>query len=188
MKKSIFAKVGAAAVVLTLVTASLVGGTFAKYVTSTTGTAKATVAEWKVAFNDKDGTSLKDVTMNLQGSADKADRILPGDKGQIDIKIYGQDAEVGYTYTIKVTKADGGTLDGMKFYSDAARTTEIPADGLTADVEYSATGTDMNKDVSLFWELPAGADSDAEVAMAGKTADYTISMVATQGKAADITP
>ena len=50
MKKSIFGKIGAAAVVLTLVTSSLVGGTFARYATEKSATATAAVAQWNVSF------------------------------------------------------------------------------------------------------------------------------------------
>ncbi|MBS6955305.1 MAG: hypothetical protein KH230_18975 [Enterocloster asparagiformis] len=68
MKKSIFAKIGAAAVVLTLVTSSLVGGTFAKYVTNAKGTATATVAEWGVTFKKDADTDFNNAEVKLEGS------------------------------------------------------------------------------------------------------------------------
>lgn len=179
MRKSIFAKIGAAAVVLTLVTSSLVGGTFAKYVTETSATAKVKVANWQVAFKQNDDTVISDSTeITLEGTADTKS-LLPGDSGQIDVNIYGEKSEVGYTYTIKMAKV-GEDSTGIKFYSDLDHKTEIPADGLTAKVGYSTTAADMNKQVSIYWLLPAGADDTADTEMAGKTATYTISMVAEQ--------
>ena len=50
MKKSIFGKIGAAAVVLTLVTSSLVGGTFAKYTSSASASGKVTAAKLLMAI------------------------------------------------------------------------------------------------------------------------------------------
>ena len=67
MKKSIFGKIGAAAVVLTLVTSSLVGGTFAKYVTNASAKANVTVASWGVTFNKDENASFDNQTITLGG-------------------------------------------------------------------------------------------------------------------------
>lgn len=179
MRKSIFAKIGAAAVVLTLVTSSLVGGTFAKYVTSASAKANVKVADWHVAFRQNDDTDISAATeITLEGKADTKN-LLPGDSGQIDVKIYGEKSEVGYTYTIKMEK-DGEDKTGIKFYADSSHNTEIPAAGLTDTVSYSTTPADMNKTVSIYWSLPAGADDAADTARAGKTATYMITMLAEQ--------
>lgn len=83
MKKSIFGKIGAAAVVLTLVTSSLVGGTFAKYTSSATGQATATAAQWKVEFAKNDNsafTNTADIVLEGKGADNK---VIPGDKGSL---------------------------------------------------------------------------------------------------------
>lgn len=178
MRKSIFAKIGAAAVVLTLVTSSLVGGTFAKYVTNASAKANVKVANWQVAFKQGDTVLGSDTEINLEGKADSGS-LLPGDKGKIDINIYGADSEVGFKYTIQLA-ASGDDATGIKFYSDDTYSTEITADGLTDTVSYSTTSADMNKTVSIYWSLPAGADDAADTARAGKTATYTITMLAEQ--------
>lgn len=182
MRKSIFAKIGAAAVVLTLVTSSLVGGTFAKYVTKTSATAKVKVADWQVAFKQNDDTVISDSTeITLEGTADTKS-LLPGDSGQIDVNIYGEKSEVGYTYTIKMEKV-GDDSTGIKFYSDSDHKTEIPVEGLTGTVVYSTTEAEMDKKVPIYWVLPAGADDKADTEMAGKIATYKISMLAEQATA-----
>lgn len=184
MKKNIFSRMGAAAVVLTLVTASLVGGTFAKYVTDTTGTATAAVANWNVKFT-KDGEKKEDFTtaFALTGTADSG-AILPGDKGSFDIQITGEEADVAYKYNIQIAAKDGAALDGMKFYktADYSKGTDnvITEAGLEETVAYDGTTkANMNKKVTVYWELPAG-DDKADTDMAGKTGTYEIKMHAEQ--------
>lgn len=187
MKKSIFGKIGAAAVVLTLVTSSLVGGTFAKYVTNASAKANVTVASWGVTFNKDENASFDNQTITLGGEGKK---IFPGAKGQIDVLIKGDTAEVGFDYTIKISK-DNGSLEHMKFYSDSARTKEISSEtGLTGILGYGEKDGIKSETVSIYWELPEGAgaaegasadDKDvADTAMAGQSAEYTISMNASQ--------
>ena len=55
MKKNRILKLGLLALTLTLVTASLVSGTFAKYITTASGTGAVSVAKWHATVSD--GTS-----------------------------------------------------------------------------------------------------------------------------------
>ena len=110
MKKSIFGKIGAAAVVLTLVTSSLVGGTFAKYATYMDATAKATVAKWGVAFKDGEDVISDSTEIKLLGSGQDG-KILPGDDKSFTIKIAGSGSDVGFDYTIKIAPATEGPND-----------------------------------------------------------------------------
>ena len=56
-KRSYAARFGAMALTLTLVTACLLGGTMARYVTEVSGSATAAVAAaWSFKANEKDGT------------------------------------------------------------------------------------------------------------------------------------
>ena len=52
MKKNHAARLGALALALTLVSTCLMGGTLAKYTTTVTGTATATVAKWVFNANN----------------------------------------------------------------------------------------------------------------------------------------
>lgn len=191
MKKSIFGKIGAAAVVLTLVTSSLVGGTFAKYVTNASATATATVAEWKVAFQDNEGNTMDKKEIKLMGPVDADNRaaecILPGDSGMIELNIYGKEAQVGFDYTIDITNNDEtvGAFNDItfKYYSDAEGKNEISNTGY---IDYSQAADAMNKKIYIKWELPESTNADEntkiaeDLAKAGKTAAYTITMTATQ--------
>lgn len=127
MKKNIIAKIGTAAVVLTMVTASLVGGTFAKYTSTVEGSAKATVAAWKVAFNDGKGQSIKDTAIVLTNQNTNAgtetDTIAPGSYGTIELTIDGSATEVAFQYDIVLDKVGLGDIP-IKFYDKAINETD----------------------------------------------------------------
>lgn len=177
MKKSIFTKMGAAAMVLTLVTASLVGGTFAKYTSTVSGTGTAQVAEWKIAFS-QDGTAQSaDYNFNL-ASADTtnvaSDRIVPGDKGVVLLKVNGDGSEVAYDYTVTLDKTNLGDLkDNFDFYTDNTYVTPLTEMTQTKNVALADVGTEQ--EVKLYWKLADDAD-----ALAGKVGTFKVTMTATQ--------
>lgn len=185
MKKSVFSKVGAAAVVLTLVTASLVGGTFAKYTTNVSANATVTAAKWDVVFTDGTNTitDSSNTTITLEPTVTTgkaAGTIVPGDSGTFNLVVDGKDAEVSFDYTISLANGAGNNLD-VKFYEDAAHGTEITnAAPLTGTVAYDAAAASKTVTVPVYWELAAGADDDADTAMAGQTGNYVITLNATQ--------
>lgn len=185
MKKSIFSKVGAAAMVLTLVTASLVGGTFAKYTTNVTAKATVTAAKWNVVFTD--GTDNITDSSNTVITLDPTDKtgkkegtIIPGDSGSFNLVVNGKDAEADFEYTISLANGDGNNLD-VKFYKkENDPTSEITsADPLKGTVKYdSAESKEII--VPVYWKLEEGADNAADTAMAGLTGNYVITLNATQ--------
>ena len=199
MKKSIFGKIGAAAVVLTLVTSSLVGGTFAKYATYVDATAKATVAKWGVAFKDGEDVISDSTEIKLLGSGQDG-KILPGDDKSFTINIAGSGSDVGFDYTIKIAPATEGPndlYDKVVFYTKNAEgtVTQITQDnGITGTVAYSTTTGKMDRDIEIFWKLPEsttneGADAEKlnnleDTKLAGLEASYKISMNAIQNAAA----
>lgn len=186
MKKSIFGKVGAAAVVLTLVTASLVGGTFAKYVTDQSATATGTVAHWGVKFMDGEKEVGKDYSFTLEGTGGKK-TILPGDSGKIEVVVDGQSADVGFDYKVVLTSDSNPDNVDLEFYENEDCTQKLTNNTLSGTVNYDATDSaTMQKTVIAYWKLPAGtgdtdADKDvADTAMAGKTATFKIDLYAEQ--------
>lgn len=107
MKKGIFAKLGAVACVLTLVTTSLVGGTFAKYTSKIETNTTAVAAKWGVVFNDSTGNSITNNTavelVNTNDNAPSKDgTIAPGSTGEIAIDVVGTDSEVPFDYEISI--------------------------------------------------------------------------------------
>ncbi|WP_320956498.1 hypothetical protein [Enterocloster asparagiformis] len=190
MKKSIFGKIGAAAVVLTLVTSSLVGGTFAKYVTNANGTAAGTVARWGVTFKNGENEFVGDnAKITLTGKGGK-NTILPGDKGNFTISLDGSSADVGFTYTINIKAASDDALGNkLVFYSDDTYADGVKlTDGeLTDTVGYDATTpANMKKEITVYWQLPESTGVDqaaidaADTELAGKLASYDITMKAEQ--------
>lgn len=163
MKKSIFSKVGAAAMVLTLVTASLVGGTFAKYTSTVSGEAKATVAAWNIAFEANDKAIIENQPIEIVPTGTDgrlAGTVVPGDAGELKLAIDGKGSEVGFKYTINIAAKDPSKA-AVKFYKDSGHSQEINGD-LTGTVYYSATAEDMKKTETLYWMLPESAGNAVE--------------------------
>ena len=183
MKKSIFSKVGAAAVVLTLVTASLVGGTFAKYTTTANGTGTATVAKWAIAMKQNDtaisnNTFTFDLANTNTNAATASGKIGPESQGAIKMTIDGTGSEVGYAYDITFDTTGLGSVP-VKFYSDSAMTTELTYTGkkatMTGEVEQSAVNA--AKDVTVYWKWDSTSTDAADTTL-GESATAVTGTVA----------
>lgn len=185
MKKSIFSKVGAAAMVLTLVTASLVGGTFAKYTTNVTAKATVTAAKWNVVFTDgtdniTDSSNTVITLYPTDKTGKKEGTIIPGDSGSFNLVVNGKDAEVDFEYTISLANGDGNNLD-VKFYEkeNDPKSEITSAKPLTGTVKYdSAESKEIT--VPVYWKLEENPDNAVDTAMAGQTGNYVITLNATQ--------
>lgn len=187
MKKSIFSKVGAAAVVLTLVTASLVGGTFAEYTTTATGTGTATVAKWAIAMKQNDteisnNTFTFDLANTNTNAATSSGKIGPESQGAIKMTIDGTGSEVGYAYDITFDTSGLGTVP-VKFYSDAAMTKELTYNAnkatMTGEVAQGDVGT--AKDVSVYWKWVSTSDTaDTGLGVTPVSGTVAVTMTANQ--------
>lgn len=192
MKKSIFAKIGAAAVVLTLVTSSLVGGTFAKYTSSVTATGSVTAAAWKIAFKEGDNNNLseskkftlEDENLNIGAATDK---IAPGSYGTIKVSVDGAGSEVGYSYTIT---ADISGLKGvpLEFHLDDKDGEKLTAveNKITigsGDVEQANVGTAVTKTIYWVWN-----DTDGDTSIQGEVGEIGLTLTADQYVKTDVTP
>ena len=180
-KKSYAARLGVLAVALSLVTACLLGGTMAKYVTEVTGTGSATVAKWN--FKANGGTESFDVALTDATQAGvAANKIAPGAKGSFDIAMSAADSEVGVDYTIAFSGTDN-LPTGLKFYSDAAGNTVITEFDAVSTGTIAAAGT---KKETIYWSWPT-TGSDVNDTAAGTAADgaaktFTIKVTGTQQK------
>lgn len=190
MKKSIFSKVGAAAVVLTLVTASLVGGTFAKYTTTVNGTATATAAKWSIALEKGDAALSDAFTMNLANENTSItttdNKLAPGASGKIELSIDGTGSEIGYHYSVK---ANGSNLKGLPivFYTNkddkAGSTVNISTGEVEitkGDVELSKVGTAVPVVIYWEWDPTSEAADDTPLGVAGTAGTITLSVTAEQ--------
>lgn len=151
MKKGIISKLGAGAVVLTLVTASLVGGTFAKYAKNIEGKATATVA----AFSFNEGNAgFQTVGVKLIESG----LLVPGVKGTVDIELVSK-SDVAVDYTIDIgtlPTLPGGTIE---FYEDKDGVADTAAKK-TFEGDLAAMQGDVavEKTVTLHWTWVAPDD------------------------------
>lgn len=191
MKKNHTARLGALALALTLVSTCLMGGTLAKYTTTVTGTATATVAKW--VFNAYDATDntkqfnvkLTDTALNGKVTAGK---IAPGTDGSFTIEIDATDSEVALDYIIAFSNIINKPKN-LSFYSDEAFNTKI--ENL---VDYSGLNGSIGNDEkdkktdtkTIYWKWPyEGNDgaNDSDDTSSGKTAGemtFTITVTGTQ--------
>lgn len=161
-KKSYVGRLGALALMLTVISTCLLGGTMARYVTEVTGSATATVAAWSFKANNSDSTftpiDLGDTTnrTSYDGTTLKEDVIAPGTSGSFTIEIDGSGSDVGIQYDVAVKAASGTTLPDDLLFS----TEEITGSNLgstldkfnipTGTIDYSSTSNDMKKDITVF--------------------------------------
>ena len=134
MKKNKMMRLASVLTVLTLLSTSVISGTFAKYITSDTAGDSATVAKWgvkveiennandatdldlfKQSYNtDEDGQNAYTGAVSVSGDTN---RVAPGTTGSVNFKITGQpevavrvSVEFDVTNTIML-EADSYTLD-----------------------------------------------------------------------------
>lgn len=193
MKKSIFTKMGAAAMVLTLVTASLVGGTFARYTSTVTGEGNAAVAKWAIEMKNNDapitGETFSFDLANTSDAKTADKKIAPGSSGEISFAISGNGSEVGYHYTIE---ADIAGLAGipLTFYktksADGTYTDALAVEGNKAtlasdDVTLASVATEQSAKVYWVWADANTSDGNvADTGFSGKTGKIAITMTAEQ--------
>ena len=193
MKKNVMMRVASVMLVLVLMTSSVISGTFAKYVTSGTGTDSARVAKWGVTVT-AEGTTFAETYETHDASASvgansvfaSADVVAPGtSKEMAHVKLAGTpEVAVRVTYSadlalstnwtaggayycpIKVTVC-GTTLNGMDYTSTADF--EAAVEGLIASwsKEYPAGTTDLSTktadDLVVTWEWPFSTGADNDV-------------------------
>lgn len=182
MKKNWTMRAAVLLLVLTLMTSCFVGGTFAKYTSTVTGSDTATVAKWSFKQNAAELVGQNAVTFNLfdtitnddaNGNSVAANKIAPGTSGSFALAITN-DSEVKATYAITYTvtnnsvpiefSVDGGANWSNSLANVSATTLEI--------------GDDINITVQWRWKFNGGVD--ATDTAAGKAAsDVTVQAVVT---------
>lgn len=177
MKKNKMMRIASVLLVAVLLSTCAISGTFAKYTSSVTGAATATVAKWSFEVNDTEIAVNGDpsVTFNLfdtsaqfdEAGADVvAGKIAPGTQGSFQYKLENT-SEVSAKYTISFTAAFPTGIDNtrFKFYSDSSMSDEKEialTDGkytVAKDVEIEA-GVNEEKTVTVYWKWDFGADKD----------------------------
>ena len=170
-KKSYVGRLGALALMLTVITTCLLGGTMARYVTEVTGSATATVASWSFKANNN-GNNTTFATIDLGDTTNRTSYdentlkkkvIAPGTSGKFTITIDGTDSDVGIDYAVKIKASDGTTLPSDLLFS-TEEITEAKSDltltkleeKLTGTIDYSNAANAMKKDITIYWAWDFG--------------------------------
>ena len=190
MKKNRILKLGLLALTLTLVTASLVSGTFAKYVTTASGTGTVTVAKWDVHLGE--GTSGAVTALAAFDLTDTlgtgtlvnvlANRVAPGTAGSFTLAYDTLGTEVAHNVTITLDASAvlaEAALPQLKFYSDAdfniPLTGDINALSVLSTTTPIAVGGAYGT-VTVYWQWPFGdpANNTIDTADGVAAANYEI--------------
>lgn len=207
-KKSYVGRLGALALMLTVITTCLLGGTMARYVTEVTGSATATVADWSFkANNNGNGTTFTTIDLgsttnrtSYNGKTLKEGVIAPGTSGKFTISIDGTGSDVGIDYAVDIkastTTPSGGTKlpDDLMFSTNEinAQNTGSTLNSLTmptGTIDYSATADAMKKDITIYWAWGFGENdttSSNDNAYAGET--WTLDIAVTGKQIAPAAP
>lgn len=173
-KKSYVGRLGALALMLTVITTCLLGGTMARYVTEVTGSATATVASWSFKANENDTTfNAIDLSSTAYTKETlKENVIAPGTSGEFTISIDGTGSDVGIAYDVDIkastTNPSGGTKlpTSLKFSTEeiTAQNTGESLDELmpitNKTIDYSTIANAMKKDITIYWAWDFGENND----------------------------
>ena len=179
MKKNKMRRIASVLLVAVLLSTCAISGTFAKYASTTSQTATASVAKWDIDF-DGDNSSSKEFAFDLfativdtvDGSTDSdvaTNKIAPGTKGSFDIVIKN-DSEVDAKFKVAFTNNLDGVPLTFTYKIDAA---EYTSDTFV-DIDINATKT-----VTVSWEWAFG-DTVDDNAHSGKSPSVTAAVTAEQ--------
>ena len=187
-KSSMMVRLVAVLAVVMMFTMCFVGGTFAKYTSSATGTDSATVAKWdikvggtNIATNDTFTFDLFKTIKDSNGTADETDMspvdgtiIAPGTRGSFDIVIKN-DSQVNATYAIDYTVTNTNNIpvkfsvDGTNWFDDINY-----LDVRSVAINMGATATVT---VQWMWEFER-IDGDTQDTTLGSAASATLAVSA----------
>lgn len=184
-KKNRVLRIGLLALVLTLVTASLVSGTFAKYVTTVNGTGTVTVAKWNVAVNNDASTESNDYesSFNILNTATTnvtAGKVAPGTNGSFNLQYNTNGSEVAHKVKINLTAISlASDLPQLVLYKDSAFKTPIALSNTGTDIVSTDTiaegGTTSPVTVTVYWRWEFENEVDLEDTTDGIAAeDYDV--------------
>ena len=165
-------RVAMAVLVATMLSACMVGGTFAKYTSSASGSDTATVAKWSFKVGGTDITTesatftfdLFDTINDKGNTADESDvadgKIAPGTAGSFTLKIENA-SEVKAKYSIELTETANTSNVPLQYSVDGTTWADSIAElgmGALADKPLNMNATDM-KTVYWRWVFEGTTDS-----------------------------
>ena len=180
MKKSWVSRFAGLVLVLTLISSSLVAGTYAKYTTTVTATDSVTVAKWQADLEGVGTTTTGAVTFDLIGTLSDTgvdgNLLAPGTVGSFALDYDTDDSQVARNVTITLDASGPlAALSHLKFYSDSGRTTEIvPAAGILSlmNTNFAATAAGTGT-LNVYWAWAFEDNTTTAAAIAYDAADTT---------------
>ena len=172
MKKNKMMRLAAILLVCVLMTTSVISGTFAKYVSSASGTDTARVAKWDVVYKDNVNGGEVDISGNDTVSFDLFNTvyevdaataeehvakgtgtmiIAPGTGGKFALTVTNN-SEVDASIKLELSESAHAlpieySLDGTTYYADF---TEINTANAAIALKYIGGGT-TTKDITVYW-------------------------------------
>lgn len=182
MKKNMFLRVASVLLVLTLLSACAISGTFAKYTASSNGTDSARVAYWGFTSTDTNNTIVLDDLFKTSYTDDNgmtaaADAIAPGTTNSVTFK---------FNYATNTNGTAGTATDDIKAPEVAYK--------ITVDTTGSECGTTIAKNPNILWKLDENefgsyADMIADIkALSGNSTTVAEEKAASKEYAANTLP
>ena len=201
MRKNKTMRVASGLLVATLLTTSMISGTFAKYTSSASGSDEARVAKWSFDVGNTDITAENTITFNLFNGVKEADTtsnethlkttdgtiIAPGTGGSFEIVLTNK-SEVTAKYAIDFTETNSSNPVIPIEYSTDKKTWTSEID--TLDIKADDTKTALTYDngtttVTVYWrwayesaQTPVRNQSDENDTALGKTGTATVTVTA----------
>lgn len=160
---------GLLTLVLALVTTSLVSGTFAKYVTTASGTGTVTVAKWAVTINDVAATTAEtspeftfDLGSTTAPNVVASDKVAPGSKGKFALICDTRGTEVAHSVSVTLNKGTGNDIAELEFFEFSTAEDFSAPYTLGDSIEvasYNASGGE-EKTTYIYWRWPFDNDND----------------------------
>lgn len=190
-KRSIAARLGVAAMALTLVTTSLSSGTLAKYTEKFTGATTLKIAGWstaaEIAYTDKTGAKTKAMKTDasftaidladtayttgdsaVQANTVTAGRIAPGMSGEFTVNAYGAGTAAGVEMTQTDVAMDYTIYIKKDGGAGPANFTMYPDGDKTKKLTWGTSDDNYSGDAALGWALTTGHINAGESAANAK--------------------
>ncbi len=169
--KKYLGKLTAVALVLTMASTSLVGGTLARYTSEGTASDTVTVAKWDIDVGSGTDALADNFTFDLFGES--ATIVAPGDSGNFAIEIANK-SEVSATYTIAFTETNTNSVP-IQYSTDNSIWKESISDLDVSATDIAVNGS--NATVTLYWKWVSTTDA-ADTAFGEKATLDTVSVSA----------
>lgn len=186
-RSSMMVRLVAVLAVVMMFTMCFVGGTFAKYTSSGTGTDTATVAKWDIRVNGSEIATSDTFTFDLFQTITDSDLtsaendiapadgsiIAPGTSGKFSIAIQNL-SQVNATYAIDYTVTNTGNIP-VEFSTNG---TDWKTDINELDVTNVAIGLGTDTTVTVQWRWVFDGNDTTDTAL-GSAATATLTVAAT---------